>query len=117
MHKTLWILALSSCALSGAVQADVLAMPETSSMVEAAPADVIDMPNKGSSMANVMENFGKPLAQHKPAGGESPRHPAITRWDYDGFSVFFEHGKVIDSVNHSSPAKIHHTEELKPLEY
>ena len=93
-------------------------MPEASSAVEeAAPTTAIAMPEKGSSMAAVMKQFGDPVTQHKPAGGETPRHPAITRWDYQGFSVFFEHGKVIDSVNHTMPAKIHHTEELKPLEY
>jgi hypothetical protein len=27
-----------------------------------------------------------------------PGQPPITRWDYAGFAVFFEHDRVIDAV-------------------
>lgn len=90
-----------------------------------APADMgtpaakpaLHMPEKGQKMEAVLKQFGEPKIRHKSAGGDSPRHPAIMRWDYENFSVFFERGKVIDSVNHSKPAELHHADELKPLEY
>lgn len=121
-----------------AVQADELVMPspEATSAVDTtpapwaaapeavsavvdtpAPAIVLTMPEKGQKMEAVLKKFGEPKKRHKPAGGDTPNHPAITRWDYESFSVFFERGKVIDSVNHGKPAEIHHADELKPLEY
>lgn len=117
MQKTLWILALGACAVSSAALADELVMPQATSAVEAESPDALIMPAKGQSMAAVTKAFGQPKTQHKPAGGDTPKHPAITRWDYENFSVFFERGKVIDSVNHGKPADLHHTEELKPLDY
>lgn len=146
MQKTLWICALGACMLGSGAWADELTMPQAASAVEAAepapeassaveaaepaseapsavepapaaPAAVSAMPEKGTAMAAVLKKFGEPKTRHKPAGGDTPRHPAITRWDYEGYSVFFERGKVIDSVNHTQPAKLHHTNELKPLEY
>lgn len=134
MQKTLWVCVLGACMFGSGAWADELAMPqaasaadtaqpasdEASSAVEAAPAapvTVAAMPEKGLDMAVVLKKFGEPQTRHKPAGGDTPRHPAITRWDYEGFSVFFERGKVIDSVSHSKPATLHHIDELKPLEY
>ena len=32
--------------------------------------------------------------------GGAPKHPPITRWDYEGFSVYFEHQHVIHAVAH-----------------
>jgi len=29
---------------------------------------------------------------------DGPLHPPITRWDYDGYSVFFENSTVLHSV-------------------
>jgi hypothetical protein len=44
-------------------------------------------------MATVEAKFGAPQTRH-PAVGK----PAITRWDYANFSVFFEGERVIDAV-------------------
>jgi hypothetical protein len=84
------VLALS-LALSGAstVFADVLLMEG----IQSAPA--IDAPRNGITMAQVRQQYGSPVTEH-PAVGEPP----ITRWDYDGYSVFFEHDLVLHSVIH-----------------
>ncbi|MBV8495709.1 MAG: hypothetical protein JO361_02890 [Gammaproteobacteria bacterium] len=57
----------------------------------------IDRPRRGSTMGEVEKRFGAPVARH-PAVGGAPKQPPITRWDYNGFAVFFEHDRVIDSV-------------------
>jgi hypothetical protein len=53
----------------------------------------IDMPKRGSTMVAVETRFGAPRTRHEAVG-----NPPITRWDYVGFSVYFEHQHVIDSV-------------------
>ena len=44
-------------------------------------------------MSTVEANFGEPRARHAAVG-----QPPITRWDYDGFTVYFEHNHVIHAV-------------------
>jgi hypothetical protein len=46
-------------------------------------------------MGQVRQQYGNPVTEH-PAVGEPP----ITRWDYAGYSVFFEHDLVLHSVVH-----------------
>ncbi len=53
----------------------------------------VETPKRGSTMDQVEKRFGAPTTRH-PAVGQPP----ITRWDYNGFSVFFEHDRVIDAV-------------------
>jgi hypothetical protein len=53
-------------------------------------------PKRGVTMTQVEAKFGAPVAKHDAVG-----QPPITRWDYQGFSVFFEHDRVIDSVSTS----------------
>ena len=53
----------------------------------------VDKPKRGSTMTQVEAKFGAPTTKHDAVGA-----PPITRWDYAGFSVFFEHDRVIDSV-------------------
>jgi len=50
-------------------------------------------PSGGMRMAQVEQKFGQPVNRH-PTVGEPP----ITRWDYPGFAVFFEHDRVIHAV-------------------
>jgi len=52
-----------------------------------------EMPSKGSTMSTVESRFGAPRTRHAAVG-----EPPITRWDYDGFSVYFEHQHVVHSV-------------------
>lgn len=53
----------------------------------------VDKPKRGVTMTQVEAKFGAPVTKHDAVGS-----PPITRWDYAGFSVFFEHDRVIDSV-------------------
>jgi hypothetical protein len=55
----------------------------------------IELPKRGSSMAAVEAKFGAPKARHAAVGD-----PPITRWDYDAFSVYFEHQHVVHAVAH-----------------
>lgn len=50
-------------------------------------------PRRGERMATVETRFGRPDGVMGPIG-----EPPISRWDYPGFSVFFEHDTVIDTV-------------------
>lgn len=53
----------------------------------------IDMPQHGDSQQQVINRFGEPLVRKAAVG-----QPPITRWDYTGFSVYFEYSTVINSV-------------------
>jgi hypothetical protein len=53
----------------------------------------VQRPAPGITMKAVEAQFGAPQERH-PSVGEPP----ITRWDYAGFSVFFDHDRVIHSV-------------------
>jgi hypothetical protein len=53
----------------------------------------VERPGKGSTMKSVEARFGAPVSRHATVG-----QPPITRWDYPGFAVFFEHEHVIHSV-------------------
>lgn len=55
----------------------------------------IELPKRGSSMAAVEAKFGAPKARHAAVGD-----PPITRWDYEAFSVYFEHQHVVHAVAH-----------------
>ena len=75
------------------VSADVLLMDS----IQSAPA--MQTPRTGLNMANVRTSYGDPVKEHPAVSTYgNPHHPPITRWDYDGFSVFFEHDKVVHSV-------------------
>jgi hypothetical protein len=53
----------------------------------------LDRPKRGITMGEVEKQFGSPVTRHPTVG-----KPPITRWDYNGFAVVFEHDRVIDSV-------------------
>jgi outer membrane protein assembly factor BamE (lipoprotein component of BamABCDE complex) len=53
----------------------------------------LERPKRGITMGQVEKQFGTPVTRHPTVG-----NPPITRWDYNGFAVVFEHDKVIDSV-------------------
>lgn len=75
----------------------------------AGPTDPIRLPRRGMDMSAVEREFGPP-ASREPAVGSPP----ITRWNYAGFSVFFEHRHVVHSVQQDRPAEIYRKEELLP---
>ena len=61
----------------------------------AMPAAVVaaEVPQRGMSEARVRADFGSPSSVRGPVGS-----PAITRWNYDGFSVYFENGITLHTV-------------------
>jgi hypothetical protein len=86
MRFTSWLVpALAALALSGAALADELQMP--------APESTADKPASGMSMEKVEAKYGAPT-RRVPAIGEPP----ITRWEYPGFVVYFEHSLVVHTV-------------------
>jgi hypothetical protein len=64
--------------------------------VEVLPSNA-PQPARGALMKTVEKLFGAPAEKHPTVG-----KPPITRWDYPGFSVFFEGDRVIDTVATSS---------------
>ena len=64
------------------------------------------LPGKGLNKAGVLREYGQPSMRHAAVGGGSRQQPPITRWDYDGFSVFFEYDHVVDAVQRGNPAPI-----------
>ncbi|AMN47288.1 hypothetical protein ACG33_09315 [Steroidobacter denitrificans] len=91
------LLILASLTLGAPVltQADELTMPqaESASQLEPASRISIDHPRRGMSMQKVESLFGAPV-KRLPAVGQPP----ISRWEYQGFVVYFEHDRVLHSV-------------------
>ena len=82
-------LAVVAMGLAGLAMADTLDMSPAGSTQFEGP----DKPGRGVTMAQVERKFGAPTTKHGAVG-----EPPITRWDYPGFSVFFEHDRVIHAV-------------------
>jgi hypothetical protein len=85
---------LAGCAVAGGALADTVVVND---QVQVRQTQV-ECPKRGLTMSEVEKHFGAPVTRHPAAGGDTPHHPPITRWDYSGFSVFFERDRVIDSV-------------------
>lgn len=88
------LFALSALAGTQAVLAETIVVDD---QVQVRPAG-IETPGKGMSMGDVEKRFGAPAQKHAAVGGAGAKQPPITRWDYSGFSVFFERNLVIHSV-------------------
>jgi hypothetical protein len=84
---------------------DVLTMPQNP-VERAAP---MSLPQHGMKMEEVESRYGAPLSRDSAVGT-----PPITRWNYDGFSVFFEHRTVLHAVQKDRPAEIYRKDELLP---
>ncbi len=82
------LLALTAGFTLFTVQADVITLKQNAALD-------VPRPTRGLTMSQVERQFGAPRMKH-PAVGQPP----ITRWDYDSYSVFFEHQYVLDSVVH-----------------
>jgi hypothetical protein len=106
--------ALFSCCILtlglATARADNIVAPANTQAATPMPAE---LPHKGETMSQVLRHFGQPQVRHKPAGGDTPKHPPITRWDYPGFSVFFEHTHVVDAVVPGHPPHIYHADKLQ----
>lgn len=81
-------------AACGTVYADTLLLDA----IKTAPpnaAEGVPRPSSGSSMAQVAARFGEPDSRRDAIGD-----PPITRWVYPGYTVYFEHDRVIEVVVH-----------------
>lgn len=72
--------------------ADVLLIERTEKAAQAT------LPKNGLTMAQVEARFGAPSERLSPVAGNKPAHPAITRWRYAGYTVYFEKQRVISTV-------------------
>ena len=91
MRCTSWLVsAAAALALAGTAFADELKVP--------APASGADKPTSGMSMDKVEAKFGAPSRRVAPVGGASTAQPPITRWEYPGFTVYFENSLVVHTV-------------------
>lgn len=71
-------------------------------VVQATPAASVGenaeaLPHKGMSMTQVEHSFGQPGTVLDAVGS-----PPITRWIYEGYTVYFDQAYVIHSVSHST---------------
>jgi hypothetical protein len=80
---------LSGLAAIGSAAAETLVVDDQVALRESS----VERPRRGSTMHEVETRFGAPAERHATVGS-----PPITRWDYPGFSVFFEHDRVIHAV-------------------
>ena len=83
------LLLTTAAAFSAAASADVLLIEGVEISEQTADA----RPARGMSMERVASRYGEPTSRHAAVGD-----PPITRWDYPGFSVYFEHDLVLHSV-------------------
>jgi hypothetical protein len=70
--------------------ADIIQIPAGKQNPELAD---MERPQRGQSQDAVLRQFGQPVSRQTPRG-----NPPITRWEYPGFVVYFEHSHVIHSV-------------------
>jgi hypothetical protein len=86
-------LLLTAALASGLARAEILAVPDGMAVKQ---SDVAT-PMRGMTMNQVSTKFGTPVTKI-PAVGKPP----ISRWEYPGFTVYFETDRVIHSVVSSS---------------
>jgi len=89
------VLAVSAQMIPMTAQADILRIGPNAQVLKKA-----NMPKHGESMRMVSKKFGPAQRVKTSKGKVTKRNPKITRWDYPGFSVFFENSHVIHSVIH-----------------
>lgn len=70
-----------------------ISVAEVLDMRSVGATSAVNAPLHGTSMENVLAQYGDPL-DRLPAVGQPP----ITRWNYENFTVYFEYNLVIHSV-------------------
>jgi hypothetical protein len=83
------LLALSGLVPDATVLADVLLIEEVRQ------SERMELPENGLKTADVRARYGEPVTSHAAVGD-----PPISRWDYDGWSVYFEYDLVLFTVLH-----------------
>jgi len=84
----------STLLVASPLYADTLSIP----VGEQSSSQATSLPQRGASFDAVLRGWGEPAKRHAAVG-----QPPITRWDYNGFSVYFEYSHVIDSVRQHTP--------------
>ena len=105
LDRTLRSSALLSALASAVASLALWSAPAVSDDLKMVPAPV-ESPDKGSAarpsrgmtMEKVEAKYGAPTRKVAPVGGTSTNQPPIERWEYPGFTVYFEYRKVIHSV-------------------
>lgn len=94
MRKTGIIALAAGIALCSLAVADEVSLPGNGTdTARAGGATPVQTPNRGATMNKVEAQFGAPTQRVAAIG-----QPPITRWDYPGFVVYFEHERVIHAV-------------------
>jgi len=70
------------------LQADVLKINGNTQVITSS-----DVPSRGMTKSEVRKRYGEPSSKKAAVG-----QPPISRWDYPGFSVFFEYHIVLHTV-------------------
>ena len=89
MNTRILVALCCACAGTGSALAETLVVNDQVTLRESS----IERPKRGLTMTEVEARFGAPVERHPTVG-----KPPITRWDYSGFSVFFEGNRVIHAV-------------------
>jgi len=119
MKSTIWLASLLSIAVAAPVGAEILEIPQSDTTENSSDpvypsdsintsgdtygdtgdqnnqVDTVTLPGKGMSKDAVEARFGSPTDKSDAIG-----EPPITRWNYGGFTVYFEYDHVIHAVNH-----------------
>jgi hypothetical protein len=88
-YRALLVSAVLASGLAGIATADMVAVDNGIAVKE---SDV-NTPARGMTMSQVASKFGEPVSKVAAVG-----KPPISRWEYPGFVVYFEHEHVIHSV-------------------
>ncbi len=91
-YRTLLVAAVLATGLAGLADLSRADMIATDNGIAVKQSDVAT-PSRGMTMDQVASKFGAPVTK-VPAVGKPP----ISRWEYPGFVVYFEHEHVIHSV-------------------
>lgn len=92
LRAKLFLAAVMLQPASGVISGDILLL-DVISEEPLNSAEGLPRPKRGASMDEVRQRFGEPLSTRPWVGA-----PPITRWLYDRYTVYFEHGRVIHSV-------------------
>ena len=93
MRKLILATGIFCATLSSVAQAEQIQVP-----ISQQGNSQIQAPQRGNSQQLVLSQYGEPVQRHASVG-----QPPITRWDYQDFSVYFEHQTVINSVKRHNP--------------
>jgi hypothetical protein len=88
-YRALLVGTVLAFGLAGIATADMMAVDHGIAVKE---SDV-NTPSRGMTMTQVASKFGAPVSKVAAVG-----NPPISRWEYPGFVVYFEHDHVIHSV-------------------